>query len=110
MDKIFDKEVQDYLKSVGVSICEIQRLQYNALKDGAVKILKEITKLIETEKYEIVFQSLSSSPAGDGYGTDNNYIEFGGITGVSSLDISDLCASLESLKQAIECRTPPTEE
>ena len=46
------------------------------LKTEVVKRLKEVTSLIEKEEYDKVKECLAFSPSGDGYGCDNNYIDF----------------------------------
>lgn len=47
------------------------------LKKEVVKRLKEVTSLIEKEEYGKVKEYyLAFSPSGDGYGCNNNYIDF----------------------------------
>lgn len=98
MDKIFDKEVQEYLKSSGVSKKEINKIKFNKLKEFAVNRLKTIANLIEQDKFDEIKPFTQSSPSGDGYGCDNDFIDFSEVCGYNSLDIIELCFELQNFK------------
>lgn len=98
MEKIFEKEVQEYLRASGVSEKEINKIKFTKLKEFAVKRLQNIANLIENDKFEEISQFTAYSPSGDGMGWDNNYIDFSEIGGYSSLDILELTSELEQLK------------
>ena len=54
-----------------------------AVKEGAIEILEKVTALLKEERFDEIEGMLADSPAGDGYGCDNSYIDF------SSLDQSE---------------------
>lgn len=54
-----------------------------AVKEGAIEILEKLTALLKEDRFDEIAGMLAFSPAGDGYGCDNNYIDF------SSLDQSE---------------------
>lgn len=47
-----------------------------AVKEGAIAILGKVIKLLRQERFEELKEMLAFSPAGDGYGCDNEYIDF----------------------------------
>jgi hypothetical protein len=98
MEKIFDKEVQKYLKGAGVSEKEINKIKFNAIKSSALAILERVTSLIKADMYDKVSDFTSVSPSGDGFGCDNVYIEFGDVIGEHGIDIYELCKRLKNLK------------
>lgn len=98
MEKIFEKEVQEYLRTSGVSEKEINKIKFTKLKEFAVKRLQNIANLIENDKFEEIPKFTAFSPAGDGMGCDNNYIDFSEIAGYASLDILELSNELQNLK------------
>jgi hypothetical protein len=100
MEKIFDNEVIEYLKESGVSQKEIYKIQYDKLKEGAIKRLTDVVSLIEDEEFIDLKRMLSESPSGDGYGCDNYFIDFINISSSSSMDIMDVLMYLEQLKKA----------
>jgi len=64
--------------------------QKEALVSYVSKELRNIATLIEAGKYEKVYDEyVEFSPAGDGYGEDNNYISF---------EIGDIGDVLDKLK------------
>ena len=101
MEKIFDKEVEQYLKASGVSDLEISKIKYNKLKEKSIELLEYITDLIKNDSFTKISEYVAYSPAGDGYGCENNYINFGNIIGDGDLDIVDLASMLEDLKYKI---------
>lgn len=98
MEKIFEKEVQEYLRASGVSEKEINKIKFTKIKEFAINRLKTIVNLLENDKFNEISQFTAYSPSGDGMGWDNNYIDFSEIGGYSSLDILELTSELEQLK------------
>lgn len=80
----------------------IKQKQHDVLKGFVVNRLKEITEIIENEEYDKVNPYLNHSPAGDGYGTDKDFIDFS----ISEkqrknnygIDISEVIDKLKGLK------------
>lgn len=109
MEKIFDKDVQKYLKESGVSDLEIERIKYATLRKESISILKEVSALIEEEKYNQIENYVKYSPSGDGFGCENYYIDFGSIIGsYDGVDIRELSEWLSSLKTSISKKTLPS--
>ena len=52
----------------------ITEKQYEVLREYTISVLEDALNLIKEEKYDDV--RLDYSPAGDGYGKDNAYIDF----------------------------------
>ena len=105
MIKIFDETVIKYMKECGVSDREIQKIQFKELKKHTLSKLVDIVKLIEADKYKSVLKQLNFSPAGDGYGCDNNYITFNNIIDKGNhdgVDIGVVLEKLTKLKKEIE--------
>lgn len=82
MESILSKKFRnDMLEMLTVAKVEnpdkIVNTQYKkAIKKETIQHLKDIIKLIENDKYDSVFNLLAFSPAGDGFGLDNYYIDF----------------------------------
>lgn len=109
MEKIFDEDVQKYLKESGVSDLEIERIKYATLRKESLRILKEVYSLIEEERYNQIENYVKYSPSGDGYGCENDYIDFGSIAGINKgVDISELSEWLSSLKTSISKKALPS--
>lgn len=70
--------------------------QYRALRQHTLETLNEIAQLIKNEKYDKIRDYVSFSASGDGYGSDNHYIDF--YYG----DIVDTVDRLKCLKIASE--------
>ena len=88
-DKIFDKEVIEYIADLGINTDSIDRLQKKKLKEYSISVLKEIINAIEKNDFSLIKKHLAYSPAGDCMGKDNAFIDFGAVTG-SIMDIEDL--------------------
>jgi len=101
MDKIFEKEVQEYLRTSGVSEKEINKIKFTKVKEFAINRLKTIVNLLENDKFDEISQYTTYSPAGDYMGCDNNYIDFSEIGGYESLDINQLSDELKNLKSQL---------
>ena len=104
MEKIFDSSVVGYLIETGVSQDEINRLQFNALKKGAIGIIKSVLDLMESDEFDNVEAVTGYSGAGDGWGSENNFINFGSIISNDGItyDILEVCEHLRILKNRIK--------
>lgn len=100
MEKIFDNEVSDYLKNSGVSEKEINRIKFNKLKEHSIQRLNDVITLLKNDHFDKVKQYTEHSSSGDGYGSENDYINFGFIVGYVEMDILELCEMLQQLKLA----------
>ena len=99
MDKIFEKEVQEYLKTAGVSEKEIKAIKLKQGKNAVLKLLVKIIKLIQDDNYSGVERLLEGSPAGDDTGSDNSYIDFGDCMDDIE-DIGNACRRLRGLQES----------
>lgn len=96
MEKILDLDFKnaliDTLKEAGILdkvAHDIVEKRYKAaLKKAAIERLKQVTHLIIEDKYDEAAKFIDDSPAGDGYGSDNSYINFRDITPCE--DIGDI--------------------
>ncbi len=83
LDYSFRKELVSALMEGGFDIVKAQNIVDSrhrmAVKEGALTILKNVIKLLEEEKFEELSKMLSFSPAGDGYGCNNDYIDFSSL-------------------------------
>ena len=68
MKRIFEDDVERYLRETGVSHEEIAKIKYTEVKEGAIKILKKMISLIEQDEIRKAESMLEESPAGDGHG------------------------------------------
>jgi hypothetical protein len=89
IDKIFNKEIEEYLVSLGMNIEDINKLRNKKVKEYAISILHKVIEAIESNDLDSIQEYLSYSPSGDDMGCDNTFIDFGGVAG-SSMDIKDL--------------------
>lgn len=72
---------------------------HDIVRDRVIDKLKDIIQDIENGKYQKVIKDLRESPAGDGWGKDNYYIDFSHITkDLISNHIEDIGTALEFLK------------
>lgn len=103
MEDIFKTETVELLnETFGVSMDEIHRIQYKTLHDGVIARLSEILKLMKGSEYSKVIELTQNSPAGDGYGRDNRFIDFSHIYDPyreNALDIAEACEMLMELKK-----------
>lgn len=95
MEKIFDESVVEYLKSTGVSENEIQKIKFDSLKKYSIDTLVEIISLIKKNKFEEIDKHTTVSPAGDGHGCYDHFINFGEVTGDYSININELIKTLK---------------
>jgi hypothetical protein len=67
--------------------------QYDELKDATIEILKDIISNLDKDRLDRVSSCLEFSPAGDGYGRDNDFICF------DSLGFEDIGQVIKRLKE-----------
>ena len=87
---------------MSINVDNLREKQYKAFKKHVLKILDKISNVIRNDgDLEEVVKMLDCSPAGDGYGTDNNYIQFGFESQDEhqrDMDIGDTCRLLSELR------------
>lgn len=87
---------------MSINVDNLREKQYQALKKHVVEVLKKITDIIQNDgDLNKVVEMLAYSPAGDGYGCDNDYINFGIQSeneNLKYMDIGDVCHLLHNLK------------
>lgn len=74
--------------------------QHVELKAFVLSRLQSVLDLVKNEQYATVHNKLENSPAGDGYGDDNRYIDFSD-SGVGE-DIGDMIDKLSALKSLVK--------
>lgn len=98
MDKIFDPTVETYLKDLGISQTEINKIKFEKAKFEAISRLEAVINCIKYDKFDEVKQHCAFSPAGDDMGVDNIYINFGDIIEADPIDIEEICMYLKGVK------------
>ena len=86
----------DLKELMSTDVDTLAKKQHDALKEHVLSVLDEIADLVENEKYEQNEVRTFSSPAGDGYGLDNDVIDFG--YGDDHLDILEVAEVLKNLR------------
>lgn len=71
MEKIFDLEVEKYLRDAGVSKKEIATIKFKSLKKLACERLHYVATLLDLDDYEGIRKLTTSSPSGDSMGCGN---------------------------------------
>lgn len=99
MLKIFDPETVSFLKDMGIEEQSIKKTQHKDLKKAVLKRLKDIVEDIEKGRYKKAEKYLTFSPAGDGMGSDNQFIGFDDIIELDHRDGTDLGRILEELQR-----------
>jgi hypothetical protein len=72
--------------------------QHDALKAHVINVLESTLKAVKDEYYSAIQELTIDSPAGDGYGCDNNFINFG-YEDNKPLDICEVMERLIELKK-----------
>ena len=88
--------LQDILN---INVDTLKATQYKAIKDHALKVLRDVTKALNEDKLDVCKEHLESSPSGDGYGCDNQFIDFSWKGCPDSCDGYDLGSILEMLEE-----------
>lgn len=103
---------EDYYK--GVELLESLGLKNNAtikalaekqkkeLKRLAIERLEKVKQLIQNEELKELKEMIVFSPAGDGYGCDNYFIDFGNEGDGGDVDINDVIELIEEFNATIK--------
>jgi len=102
IEKIFQEDVYQLLKSLNVSDKEIARMRHDKLNEHVLAILEQVVEHVENMNYTKVKKHAIYSPAGDEAGSDNYFINFGGCSTEEYMDISEVCDQLEMLKEEMK--------
>lgn len=97
-------KLHDLLQTTPESLATIQ---YHALKEHAVERLKVIAKLLDQDDLQGVRDFLNNSPAGDGMGSEVDYIAFDLYAHNPSSyrendDLGSVCDKLENLQRMVD--------
>lgn len=83
---------------MSINVDNLKQKQLAALKAHVLAKLSQIHILIGQNKFNEVKEYLIHSPAGDGYGDDNYYINFGWELN-SNLDLCEVLEKMEGLSK-----------
>lgn len=86
-----DKTIMD------ISVENLKEKQYEFLKGHTLNILEGIIDDLKNDKFDDIKKKMKFSPAGDGYGSDNFYINFS--YNETSMDLLDIIDAMEELKK-----------
>lgn len=98
MHKIFDPEVQEFLRESGVSEKEIKSIMHKRYKEGMRLVAIKLINAIDKEDYSIIKDYVGFSTSGDGYGSNNSLLNFAFINGEDLVDIEEAFELLNYLK------------
>lgn len=87
---------------LNVDINNLQEEQLKELKRHTVEVLHKIADAVEKEDFKTIKGNMQFSPAGDGYGDENHFIDFS--WGNQTMDIGDIVEKMENLRAAINAR------
>lgn len=82
-----------------LNIENLAKEQYNYLKDHTIKTLLNVIEDLENDNFKSLEKRLVWSPAGDGMGEDNYYINFGYKEGMET-DLHEIIDEMASLKRS----------
>jgi hypothetical protein len=107
IDKIFDKDVEEYLLAAGVSKLEIQKIKYKTYKQAVKKRLEDVIDLINNNDFDekSIKKYTENSYGGDYVGNENDFISFAFIDDSTNRDGIDIVRAfnyLKALKDDIE--------
>lgn len=95
-----NKELEATMK---INVNNLAETQHAALKQHVYNVLELVRQAVEREDYQLVIDSLTfDSPAGDGYGTDNNCINFAYAKDNACVDITEILNKMLALKSNIK--------
>lgn len=87
---------------LSINVGNLVKQQHDVVKTHVLTALARIYNMVENGDYAGVEKYCGWSPAGDGYGCDNHYIEFG-ISGadqrLEKMDIMEVCELLSKLRE-----------
>lgn len=86
-----DKTIMD------INIGNLKAKQYEFLKGHTLNILEGIIDDLKNDKFDDIRKKMKFSPAGDGYGSDNYYINFS--YNETSMDLLDIINKMEEFKK-----------
>ena len=97
-------EIDEIMK---IDVSNLAETQFNALKKHVIEKLVKVADIINRSRpgdsvVDKVEKMVSFSPAGDGYGLDNHFIDFG--YGGENLDVIQVAENIEKLGR--RCFTP----
>lgn len=86
---------------LAIDTTTLRQCQADALKRHIIEKLEKIIRLVKFNRFDELKEVTRFSPAGDGWGCDNNYINFG-IPELGeeweNLDIAEVCLKLQELQ------------
>lgn len=98
-----DKEMLDSLGLLNKETRKALAIKHkNNLKKHVIERLKVVQNLISEEKNYALKDMLSFSPAGDGYGCDNYFIDFSEDGDSDALDINDVVTIIDYFNTEIK--------
>lgn len=81
-----------------VDIYNLQEEQLKELKRHTVEVLHKIAVAVEKEDFKAIKDNMQFSPAGDGYGDENHFIDFSWSG--PTMDIGEIVEKMESRRAA----------
>lgn len=75
---------------------DLAELQFRELKQHVLNILNKVTNAVDNNDFKTVKEMTFCSPSGDGYGSDNDCIDFNYGT-KENIDILNIIGTLEYL-------------
>lgn len=98
---------------LSIDTTTLRQRQADALKQHVIKKLEKIIDLVKIGHFDEIETETAFSGAGDGYGNDNNYINFG-IPEMGKeweyLDILEICDKIRSLEGPLPERQETEDE
>lgn len=85
-----------------VDIYNLQEEQLKELKRHTVEVLHKIAVAVEKEDFKAIKDNMQFSPAGDGYGDENHFIDFSWSG--PTMDIGEIVEKMESLRASINAK------
>ncbi|WP_071146125.1 hypothetical protein [Bacteroides ihuae] len=82
---------------MSVNVNNLRERQYSALKSHVLEKLNRVSKAIEEDRLSDIESELSFSPAGDGYGCNNHFIDFNWEKGDETIDMAEVTNMLMEL-------------
>lgn len=78
------------------------QFNYELYKGHVLKILTDVRELVEADRYEEIEQYTFVSTSGDGWGLNNDVIDFSMVEDDEGVDILEACLNLKRLKSLAE--------
>lgn len=93
-----NKELKNIMS---ITIENLAKTQHDALKRHVINVLDTVKKCIEKEQYDQIEDLTFESPAGDGWGLDNQVIDFS-YKDDENMDITEVAWLLNNLKTTMK--------